>query len=472
MTARIYTLYLLPLSFTAMVTCIGLSSGLAYAQQPMLTAPLSQSELDNFVPKKIELDKPVDPAVLQRMIAAQTGSQPQVSGTAAPTASAGSATTLAPTQGAHPSSYAPVPAAPTGPAPAAKQPAKAVQPKATPVAKPKASPAPTPQPTDAETKAPSFLQNMAPQETQSVQLPKTQPLALPDNTPATVAAPMQTEKETMLPSPRPAHDRAAISAPSSPEPSNERTRERDIPVTPAIVPVKPDAASVYRPQGSAQGPSVKAAPVETIGIEALTPSEKVPQFFKGLNIAGDKPFAQAPLQANPAQPTAPVLLPQPKAIEDLPATIQHSLPKLDMPDVPTLPEAPAFDQTADAQNTDLVEIERTVPQSAISVPTLSDLTVVFSGESIDIDLDGVRKLDGVFEELNTNENRRLHIHAYASGIDGDIGSARSIALSRGLAVRKYLIDKGLRPAQLKVKAYGSQTDRTPVDRTDLIFAAE
>jgi outer membrane protein OmpA-like peptidoglycan-associated protein len=64
---------------------------------------------------------------------------------------------------------------------------------------------------------------------------------------------------------------------------------------------------------------------------------------------------------------------------------------------------------------------------------------------------------------------RLQVRGYAAGEDGSKSSARRIALSRALSVRSYLMDKGVKAKRVDVRAMGSETDRNPLDRVDLIF---
>ena len=65
---------------------------------------------------------------------------------------------------------------------------------------------------------------------------------------------------------------------------------------------------------------------------------------------------------------------------------------------------------------------------------------------------------------------RKSVRGYASGEEGGKTNAKRIALSRALAVRSYLMDKGIKPNRVDVRAYGVESDRAPLDRVDLIFA--
>ena len=103
------------------------------------------------------------------------------------------------------------------------------------------------------------------------------------------------------------------------------------------------------------------------------------------------------------------------------------------------------------------------------VPTMSDLTLTFTGNSSDLSPETQKKLDGVIHQMSEMTDGRLQVRGYAAGEDGSKSSARRIALSRALSVRSYLMDKGIKPTRVDVRALGTETDRSPIDRVDLLF---
>src|SRR5690606_37758523 len=110
------------------------------------------------------------------------------------------------------------------------------------------------------------------------------------------------------------------------------------------------------------------------------------------------------------------------------------------------------------------------PTEEIVVPTLADLTLEFKDASSELSDDTRQKLTNLLPLLKEDESRRLAVHAYASGEDGSKSSARRISLSRALAVRAYLMDNGIKPTRVDVRALGLETDRKPLERVDLVFA--
>jgi outer membrane protein OmpA-like peptidoglycan-associated protein len=61
--------------------------------------------------------------------------------------------------------------------------------------------------------------------------------------------------------------------------------------------------------------------------------------------------------------------------------------------------------------------------------------------------------------------------AYASGDDDEARRARRISLSRALAVRAYLINKGVRSTRMDVRALGNKVEGDPADRVDIVTMA-
>ena len=69
--------------------------------------------------------------------------------------------------------------------------------------------------------------------------------------------------------------------------------------------------------------------------------------------------------------------------------------------------------------------------------------------------------------LREKKDLRLQLLAYAGGQDLSTSKARRMSLSRALAVRAFLIDKGVRSTQIDVRALGSKTNEKPINRIDL-----
>lgn len=189
--------------------------------------------------------------------------------------------------------------------------------------------------------------------------------------------------------------------------------------------------------------------------------------------------------ARPAAPVVPKMTAQPVApvaADPLPEVIPVAPVEQAAPSAPVTPApAPAAEPETAAQPRPSLEIvgaplaDVNAPsegaQAAMPVvPVIDDLTLNFPGNSSDLTGESQKKLDAVIHQMTGMIEGRLQVRGYATGEDGSQSSARRIALSRALAVRSYMMDKGIKPTRVDVKAAGSETDRQPLDRVDLIFA--
>ncbi len=88
------------------------------------------------------------------------------------------------------------------------------------------------------------------------------------------------------------------------------------------------------------------------------------------------------------------------------------------------------------------------------------------------ELDGAQQnalKDSVLQKLSSTPALRLQIQAYASPADNSQSSARRVSLTRALSVRSWLVEKGIEPSRMDVRALGTQTNVEPLDRIDLVF---
>lgn len=172
----------------------------------------------------------------------------------------------------------------------------------------------------------------------------------------------------------------------------------------------------------------------------------------------------------PAPETPEERITQP-APEYAPRIIEEQAPKSEaaLEPGPEIKTEAASDLTLEEKVVSPPVQEKDEPATASAVPLLGDLTLEFSGGSSEIDPVLAAKLDNIADRMSGIIDGRLQVRAYASGEDGTTSSARRISLARALSVRSYLMDKGIKPTRVDVRALGSETDRSPVDRVDLIF---
>ena len=81
------------------------------------------------------------------------------------------------------------------------------------------------------------------------------------------------------------------------------------------------------------------------------------------------------------------------------------------------------------------------------------------------------QLDGVAKSMKQDGNLRLQLLAYAGGGAQTPSQARRLSLSRALAVRSKLIEKGIRSTRIDVRALGNKSEGGPPDRVDIIITS-
>jgi outer membrane protein OmpA-like peptidoglycan-associated protein len=110
--------------------------------------------------------------------------------------------------------------------------------------------------------------------------------------------------------------------------------------------------------------------------------------------------------------------------------------------------------------------------SALSVPISAStgLSIGFSADSAQLPKDAKTRLDEIARAMSSNDRLRAQIAAYAAGNADTASQARRLSLSRALAIRSYLIEKGIASTRLDVRALGNQAESGPADRVDISLA--
>jgi outer membrane protein OmpA-like peptidoglycan-associated protein len=82
-------------------------------------------------------------------------------------------------------------------------------------------------------------------------------------------------------------------------------------------------------------------------------------------------------------------------------------------------------------------------------------------------------LDAIANRLLANESLRVEIISHATGGADDAMEARRVSLARAVAVRAYLIEKGVRSLRIDVRALGNRADNGPAtDQVDLLVVSQ
>ncbi len=193
-----------------------------------------------------------------------------------------------------------------------------------------------------------------------------------------------------------------------------------------------------------------------------------------------------------ASTTAPVAAP---AVADLSPVMTAAVDMTPPPEVKksaemviddlyTLPPRQQHATAAQDGNVDLaaLSIDAPIPMSDDAAPPLVPPpvaethdsvsgSIAFAASNVTLDDHMHQEIDRIADLLGSNENSRLVIKGYASGTDASRASARRLSVSRALAVRAYLMDKGIKPSRVDVRGMGNDsTDQSAsLDRVDLVL---
>jgi len=98
------------------------------------------------------------------------------------------------------------------------------------------------------------------------------------------------------------------------------------------------------------------------------------------------------------------------------------------------------------------------------------LRIVFEESATKLPAEAEANLGQLAATIRDSKDYRVQLMAYAGAKDLSTSKARRISLSRALAVRSFLIDKGVRSTQIDVRALGSKTAEKPTNRVDVNLA--
>ena len=284
----------------------------------------------------------------------------------------------------------------------------------------------------------------------------------------------------------------------------------NIPETPGAKPAipKPLKAKLSAPANAKQPPAT--APTEM----ATKPPEPPPMPEPTVKVEPKKASAAAKPKKEPQLAVKPEekAMPEPPAAPPLPAEVEipPDLPDLPPPppaaslELPPLPEEiveeaaadlppspPVEEQAKSGDATDATEPvpmrETVLPQPqetaapeeskqvaalsppATAVPATRPMTVLFSLGSAALNAEALERIDAVREKMEADQFLRLQLAAYATNTDDNPSRTRRLSLSRALAIRSYLVEKGVKSTRMDVRALGNKFEKAPGDRVDLVL---
>ena len=250
--------------------------------------------------------------------------------------------------------------------------------------------------------------------------------------------------------PRPTLDRAAIDTPAAaPAPPDEPA--------PAIAAPAPAAELTATPKPAPAPRAVPPAP--TRAVEAVKPPPPAREAEAVAPAAAEAPAAQAAVPAAIAA-VEPAAGPGPAAVLTAPEVVA-AVPVINEPAQVTPGVARAAGGRAP------------LPQVAVLPGGADENEAEFSLQFVPDSADIGSLAEGTLNELalrmRQDTGLRVQLYAYAEGTAQTASRARRLSLSRALAVRSYLIDRGVRSTRMDVRALGNSVTQGPADRVDIII---
>lgn len=253
-----------------------------------------------------------------------------------------------------------------------------------------------------------------------------------------------------------------------PPPPPPPRRAAATPAAEEVLAVRPDSLR-------SDGRRMPAVPAKKVVAETLPPlpgaavAETAPEqdtdLASGLMVPDRHSLAENldTMMAKRSPDTKPPALP--------PAVAEHKPPqKTPSPEKLVAAKAAAIEPAAGFQTvaaSTLPKIPRTPPEEDHELEYVS---LPFTTGAAALDEKNTSFIDSrIAPLLRENPTWRLQIQAFAAQEDRKGTDARRTSLSRALAVRSRLLDKGIDPQRMDVRALGMETDRDPVDRVDFVF---
>ena len=106
--------------------------------------------------------------------------------------------------------------------------------------------------------------------------------------------------------------------------------------------------------------------------------------------------------------------------------------------------------------------------AASTVGSSADAALKFKPGVTDLGGGAQPILDALAGRLLANQELRVELISHATGAAEDAMEARRVSLARAVAVRAYLVEKGIKSLRIDVRALGNRADSGPVaDQVDL-----
>ena len=300
-------------------------------------------------------------------------------------------------------------------------------------------------------------------ETKIVKVQAPEPVAAPESVEAAAkpAAIEPVEVATAPPPPpavAPPAPASAAAEPPTPEPATPEPMAQHEPAAPVA---EPSPVAEAAPE-----PAAPSSPEPATAVAALTPPPPPP-------MSAPEPTPQS----------------QPMALKAEPEPAPDSQPQQAVAPTPPPAPTPAAEATVVAEHDETQTAPMSsggngvviplppkpgAPAQVASLPPatgpLSDgdsLRIVFDAETSKLAQTARDALLDIATKMQSQDNLRLQLLAYAGDADTSASAARRLSLSRALAVRSFLIENGVRSTRIDVRALGNKSTEEATERVDI-----
>ena len=185
------------------------------------------------------------------------------------------------------------------------------------------------------------------------------------------------------------------------------------------------------------------------------------------------PPMAAPTRAAPApvaRVSRPVVTPPPETRLEVPPKAALASPTVQPPRPIAAPAPLQAPPTASLATPTSQGLQHAAPVGNISISPDGKLySIPFGPGSTELPGSAIPTLSKLAGRMNSDENIRIQLMGFAAGGAGSASQARRSSLFRALAIRTYLMKKGVRSTRMDVRALGQTSAQgvTP-DRVDIL----
>ena len=206
--------------------------------------------------------------------------------------------------------------------------------------------------------------------------------------------------------------------------------------------------------------------VQTANPDALVPPAVPPVAQEPVKTIPSPPLAGAD-QSRINIPTPPtVKVPKPVAPKSLSSSSDTEAIAPIVPPPPAITAPPVKGIPETMKNQKMSALSQNQPSAEGSVDGGKE-TVFFASKSTDIPPGTEPFFKKMVDQVKADKSLRLQLRGYAGSSEGSVSQARRVSLFRALAVRTYLMKRGIRSTRMDIRALGNKVEKGNPDRVDI-----